>query len=488
MRGSLSAGRRVAAGTWLLLAAVGAVGLAGAQEEAPTLRWRAAIDQAVSSNQQLASVLESLAAKNEDVVIARARFLPTVAVGMTFNESGEVTFSESSGVIPTRVIFAGLAVEQLIFDWTAFSDYTVQKDLYASQDAQVRNTKFDVVTRTAQSYLGVLFAQDLLQIRRENLALTQQNLDTARQQLQAGVVTRSDTLRWESQLFANQQAIIEQEANLYVSKVALNQVRNRPSEESFTPEALSIEEHGFVFSSEVVASSLGDAARARVIRDYLVELGLVGSPTIAALDLEIAAQSRAKDAQHKWLLPSATFGAGATERLYEGGEGVESGDGEAQTTFWKLAATLTWNVFEGGANLARTRQIDAEYQSLLFQRQQLRNSVEEGIRTTFAYVAADYRRIDLARAQLAAAEANYELINQAYLAGATSIQELLDAQAQIVAGNSAVISALYAFLADLFTLQQAMGYFPVLEGPVDEANRIRSLEERLMETGTISAR
>jgi len=309
------------------------------------------------------------------------------------------------------------------------------------------------------------------------LALTQQSLDTARQQVQAGVVTRSDTLRWESQLYANQQVIVEQEANLYVSKVALNQVRNRPAEEAFVPEALSIEEHGFVFSSAAVSAALADDATARVIRDYLVELGLARSPVIAALDLELAAQRRAKDAQHKWLLPSATFAAGATERLYEGGEGVQS-DG-SNTIFWKLAATLTWIPFEGGANVARTRQVDAEYQSLLFQRQQRRTSIEQGIRTAFAYVAADYRRIDLARAQRGAAEANYELINAAYLAGATSIQELLDAQAQIIGGNSAVISALYAFLADLFTLQQKMGYFPILEGPVDEAHHIRALEEQL---------
>jgi len=484
LRGTRRQGAVVAG---LLLASLFAIPSAGAQDEAPTLRWRAAIDQALRSNQELAAALETLVAKNEDVAIARARFLPRVTFGSTFNQSGEVTFSEANGVVPTRALLAGIAVEQLIFDWAAFQDYDVQKDLYASQNADVRNTKFDIVTQTAQAYLGVLFAQDLLRIHRDNLALTQQNLDTARRQVQAGVVTRSDALRWESQLYANQQAIIEQEANLYVSRVALNQVRNRPAEEPVSPEVLSIEEHGFVFSSEAVTTSLGNAAKARVIRDYLAVLGLAHSPAIAALDLEIAAQGRAKDAQHRWLLPSATFGAGATERLFEGGEGVPSDDG-SETTFWKLAATLTWTPFEGGASLARTRQVDAEYQSLVFQRQQLSTSIEQGIRTAFAYVASDYRRIDLARAQLAAAEANYDLINQAYLAGVASIQELLDAQAQIVAGNSAVISALYAFLADLFTLQQAMGYFPVLEGPVDEANRIRALEERLMAAGAISAR
>jgi len=486
MRVARAAGRHVAVAVCLLLMGTGAARLAVAQEPEPTLRWRAVIDQAIRSNQQLASELESLAAKNEDIAIARARFLPKITFGSTINRSGAVTFSASSGVIPTQVILGGVAAEQLIFDWAAFQDYDVQKDLYASQDADVRNTKFDIVTRAAQAYLGVLFAQDLLRIHRESLALTQQNLDTAQRQVQAGVLTRSDPLRWESQLYANQQAIIEQEANLYVSKVALNQIRNRPAEESFTLESLSVPDHGFVFSSNVVTSVLADAAKARVIRDYLVELGLARAPAIAALDLQVAAQRRGKDAQHKWLLPSATFGAGATERFYEGGEGVES-DG-SETTFWQVAATLTWSPFEGGANVARTRQVDAEYQSLLFQRQQLRNTVEEGIRSAFAYVAADYRRIDLARAQLGAAEANYELINQAYVAGVASIQELLDAQAQIVAGNSAVISAQYAFLADLFALQQAMGYFPVLEGPVDEAHRIRVLEERLMAPGSRQTR
>jgi len=78
----------------------------------------------------------------------------------------------------------------------------------------------------------------------------------------------------------------------------------------------------------------------------------------------------------------------------------------------------------------------------------------------------------------------HELINQAYLAGTTSVQDLLDAQMQIVAGNSAMIAAHYAFLLDLLVLEQAMGYFPVLEGPLDVANRIRFLEEKLLAPGT----
>jgi outer membrane protein len=433
------------------------------------------------ANQHLAAALKSLEATGENVAIARSAFLPNVVGGATFNVSGEVTFSEQNGVIPTRVGFVGLAVEQLIFDETAFSNYTVQKDLYASQDARVRNTKFDIVTQAAQAYLGVLVAQDLLEIQRQNAALTEQNLETARQQLQAGVVTRSDTLRWENQRYANEQEIIEQQASLYVSRIALNQIRNRPSEEPFTLEETSIADHGFIFSSDVVAASLDNAAKARIIRDYLVDLGLARSPALLALDLEIAAQSRAKDAQHKWLVPSATFATGATTRVYQAGEGV---DDSAESTFWKLAATLTWNVFDGGASIAETRQIDGEYAGLLFQRQELKTSIDKGIRTAFAYVTADYQKIDLARAQLATAEENYELINQAYLAGTTSIQDLLDAQMQIVAGNGAVIAAHYAFLLDLLALEQAMGYFPVLEEPLDVANRIRVLEERLLTSGT----
>ncbi len=54
-------------------------------------------------------------------------------------------------------------------------------------------------------------------------------------------------------------------------------------------EPLSVERNGFVFSNGVVVEALADDAKASLLRDYLVALGLDRSRSLKSLDAEILA-------------------------------------------------------------------------------------------------------------------------------------------------------------------------------------------------------
>ena len=442
-----------------------------------TLGWVEAINQALDANQSLAAAQEDLEASHKNVAIARGDLLPSLGVLGVLSESESATFSQTSGVIPSTTGMVGATVSQMIYNQRSFANHNIQKDLYASQEDQLRNTRFGIISAAGQAYIGVLLAQDMLLVQTENRNLTEQNLQVARDRERVGSTDLKEVLRWQSQLYGNEQALVGQQSSVVVNRIALNQVRDRPAEEVYTLEKLTVEKNGFIFSSDVVVEAISREDRGRLIRDYLVDLGLENSPLLTSLDREIAAQERQLRSNRRWLIPSLNLSAGADAFVLTSGDGedlAEEGKG-----FWKVGVSLKWPIFDGGSNFARVHQAVSQVRSLESQRRELESSLEQGIRSTVEVAMADYRKIGLARAQAETAEQSYQLVYDAYLVGEVSLLDLLDAQSQKVSANASATTAFYTFLADLLSAQQSIGYFSFLEPRDEVENRIRELEQRL---------
>ncbi len=448
--------------------------LAEAQE---TLGWVEAINQALSANQSLAAAQENLEASQRNVRIARGDLLPSLSVLGLFSESKSATFSQDSGLIPSTTGMVGGTVNQMIYNQRAFANHNIQKDLYASQGEQLRNTRFDIISAAGQAYIGGLFAQDMLEVQTDNRNLTEQNLEVARDRERVGSTGLKEVLRWRSQLYANEQQMADQRSNVVVNRIALNQVRDRPAEEVYTLERLTVERSGFIFSSNLVAEAISKEDKARLVRDYLVDLGLKNSPLLTSLDWEIVAQQRQLRSNRRWLIPGLNLAAGANGFILTNGEGDDLLDEDMG--FWRVGVTLDWAIFDGGANFARAHQAVSQLRALESQRRELTSSLEQGIRSTVEVAMADYQKIRLARAQAETAEQNYHLVYDAYLVGEVSLLDLLDAQSERVSANASATTTLYTFLADLLSAEQAIGYFPFLEPQDEVETRIRELERRL---------
>lgn len=442
-----------------------------------TLSWLDAINQALAANRKLGAAQEDLESKKEDVSIAKANFLPRVGVGAMYSESHSATFSENSGVIPSSTALVGATLTQMIYDEKSFADFEIEKDLYAGQEESLRNTRYEIISAAGQAYIGLLLAEELLQLQLDNLKLTQENLEIARAQEEFGSSSLQPVLRLESQLYGNQQAVVDQQSNVIVNRLALNQVRDQPAEEVYTLQKLTVERDGFIFSSDRVSQALPDEGKALRLRDYLVEMGVKNSPLIAALGREIVAQRRQLTSNKRWLIPNATFNAGADAFIYRAGDGQDRQ--EVDKGFWKLGFSVNWLPFDGGADVSRVRQAQAELRALESQRRELVSTVEQGIRASAALATRDYLKIAMARSQAEAARQNYELVLEAYFVGEIAFLDLLDAQTQALDANYAVTIALYNFLLDLLIVEQAIGYFPFFDSPAQVQSIVRGLEQRI---------
>jgi outer membrane protein len=466
--------RRTLSTAALLSVLVGAP-FASAHAQCGELTWLEAIHQGLEANQELVAARQTLDAQQKDIAIARSTMLPDLFFLGQGQASKETTFSSSGGVIPQQTIMAGGEITETLYNQGFIDSLGTQKHLYASQQQTFEDTRNQTIAEVGQSYVGVLLAAALMGLQYENVDLSQQSLDLTEAQEQSGEVPYSNVLRMKSQLYGAQQEVVAQKSSLLQSRFQFNQVRNRPAEENCELEPLNVEQDGFVFSSGVVAEALADEAKASLLRDYLVDLGLDRSPSLKSLDAEILAQRRTMKSGRRWLIPTldASFYVASFLKTSQDATG-DTRDGDF---VWQGALTLNWNVLDGGAFIAKKNQSKLQLWSYDSQRNNLATALEENIRGTAAMAMAAFERIGLAVLQAETAEENFALVREAYLDGESTLLDLIDAQDQLISANTSERQALYQFLSDLLTLEQSIAYFPFLED--DAGVRVRELERKL---------
>ena len=443
------------------------------------LKFVDAVNQALEDNNGFAAQSASLEAKEKDVKIARANFLPSlgfqgsyyVAEGEKINDWDRMGLSSG-----TKGVLSG-AIYQMIYNEQYFANHRIQKELYASQQEQFRNARYQLIASTGQAYIGVLVAEAVLDVMRIDQELTMTNLEAASYREEVGSTSEQEVLRWKTKLYKADQNIAGQKASVRVNRIALNQLRNQPEEKTEELERLIVEEDGFVFKSNLVDQVLLDESKAKILRDYLVEIGLGNSPLLGSMDAQIAAQERQLKSDKRWLIPSFDLMVGGDDQFMV----VDAGDGESQSgdLFWFAGAKMSWNVFRGGSNISTVKQQKIVSQELQFQRAEVNSSQEKAIRSQASMLIADLKNVRLAKEQANVAGRNYIMVYDAYLLGEVTVLALLDAQEQKFIADYSSVVAYYTFLLDLLSLEEMIGYFPFLEPQEQEAQIIAELERRI---------
>jgi outer membrane protein len=440
-----------------------------------------AINQVLADNQGFAAKLANLQAKEKDIEIARANFIPSLhfSTAIMPSQGTKISDYDRLGVGSGTQGLLSAGMSQMIYNEAFFANHKIQKNLYISEQEQFRGERYQLIANAGESYINLLVAEDLLIILQDNLELTKKNLDAAIYRAEVGASSQQEVLRWKTQQYSDQQNIAGQKANILQNRIALNQLRDQPDEQIETLDKLSIEEDGFVFSSSIINAALESETSAIALRDFLVELGLSNSPDIASMDAEVAAQERQLKSQKRWLIPNFSLIAGADELFLT----KDDDDGNKQKNgvdFWFVGVSAKWNVFKGGSNFSKVKQL--KYQSLSLQsvRKETESSQEKVIRSSVSVLIADFQKVGLSGEQAEVAALNYELVFDSYLVGEVSLLDLLDAQEQKFSADYTAIAAFYTFFLDLLNVEEAIGYFPFLATPEEVDVVIRELERKLL--------
>jgi outer membrane protein TolC len=447
-------------------------------ETGDALSLENAMNLAGENNADIAVQQAAIEKAREQSGVAHSALLPQVSAQARYSQIDHERAVDSNRGVAERDTRAGLRASQIIYDEAAkirekISHRTIQQNARDEDRARL-----DAMNAAGSNYLEMLLARSLYEIERDNLRLTRQHLNLARNRYQLGAAGQDEVLRFESEEALQRGNVMTAEANIEKARIALNRAMGAGSELTWNPQPIAMADGDsyFLNGTGIVALS-GDAKAFARFRDFSVLKALDASPELKSIDESIASQRLViEQKQRGFYVPQVAASAGYDRILDQHFEGTDFASQLAQSGLpvsqtrhedneWQAGVTATLPIFESGARKHDIAAEQAQLDQLEQSRVKIAQQIEQRVLNAVYTMQASHPKIGLARIAADRSRRSLKIVSDKYTRGATQIIDVLDAQNQALRQeiNSAV--AMTNYLQDMLEYQRSIAWFEKFQSP-----------------------
>jgi multidrug efflux system outer membrane protein len=416
-------------------------------------RLQTLIAQALVNNRNLMGAASNIAAAREQYRIQRAQLFPQLDAAAGVTVTGERSSSGSSGTgtgTGTGTGSSGTSGRTIVANYTAGLSVPsfeldlfgrirslthAQLELYFATEAGARATRLTLVGDIANAWLTYASDYSLLVIARQTVDSTGKSVDLTRQQLDAGIVPRTnlsqaiETMAQAEANLAQQRTAVAQDANL------LQLLVGAPIDPSLLPG--SIDEAG---------ATIADVPAG--VSSYV----LLRRPDVLQAEFQLRAANANIGAARAALFPRITltglagFASSALASLFTGGAfGFSAG------------ANAAYTIFQAGAGRANVRLTEAQRNAALANYQLAVQTAFREVADALARRATMDEQLAATTRQQAAAADVYMLEEQRYRAGIDAYLNLLVAQQSYYSVQQVLVLTKLTAAQNRVDVYQALG-------------------------------
>jgi outer membrane protein TolC len=446
------------------------------------LNIRMAIAGALENNLKGKMAQKDIEIAEKEVQIAKSNILPQVSVGGSTVWLSNNLVKASMGQRGAFTLTGSASLKQVIFSESAFANIAINKLLADNKNFYNDQALLDVVANISGTYIGLLFSKSNLLIQSENINATMQNLQMAKAKEEAGQSSISDVNRWVSELNLNKMKFNDAYTAYRSNMYQINQQLNTTIDNSINiPDSNSIDKT-ILLNQDLLTPIFENPVLTEKYASFIVEEMKVNSPEIQQLMVMLEIIER-KNALYKrqWYMPEVALISGADQAFIRNGTiqppNMPVPPPPDDMTF-NLGINLKIPIFQGGKSSAEKKKSVIELDKINYQKQELINKLEAGIRTTVQKLRTSYLELDLSKNAAKAAEDNFKTVQDAYSQGAVNLIQLIDAQNVTARTKHMANIAYYQYVLDFIQVQRYQGKFIFLsseEEQQDYTNRLRRL-------------
>lgn len=421
-----------------------------------------AVAQALAANLDLQVARREVSAGSFSVREAKSGLLPQVFVGASGTVIDDDRAAIGQGTAPEESLSGGLSGSVEIYSENSWANYTVEKYLQDGRESDRDRVELDIIFEASTAYLDVLRSETIERIQKDNMRLTQANLDRAQIRLSTGIAGPDELYRWQTKFAIDRQTVLQAESSTMGAKQRLNRILHRPLREEFIAQETDFRDPLLISGDELFYELIHNPLYFEKFNGFAIEKGLELSPELKTLDAAILAQERLLlRAKREYYVPRVTLEGDLSYLLEDGGEGTRDEDlNGLDDTDWQVGVFASLPLYEGGRRGAvKSRNVE-ELIQLQTQRAATEERVIQRILLSLNDTRASYPSINLSRDAVDAARRNLQLVTDSYVEGIKSIIDLIDAQNQALNAELDAANAVYNFLIDLMGVQRSIGVFP----------------------------
>ncbi len=385
-----------------------------------------AIDHNIDVLNRRVSVQESELAVTE----AKDRFLPQLQAygsqsfnfgrGLTADNTyaNRNTSSFSVGANLSLPIFQGLrAVRQLSYSRTALK----------AQLEQVEAAKDDVTLNVISQYLQALYASEMLQVAKNNLAISQSELSRRQALLDAGRLPGLDIHEARAQVAQDELSVTNAVNDSILARLDLAQLLNLPDADDFE------------------IAPLGDEDILLPNPEQIFENALQYNHTMRAGRLQQEAAEKNVSLAKSGYIPTLSFSAGLGTNYYKtSGYQNENFGAQMRHNFAKsIGFSLSVPIFDAFSTRNNVRRARIQQESLRLQLDDSRNRLYKAIMQAHTQAIGAVKKQESARIAVESSLAAFEAMKVKYDNGRANATEFQKAQSNYINSQAQAVQAKY---------------------------------------------
>ena len=378
------------------------------------LSLRDAVQTAIQTNPDVGIVIERRRAVEYEVKQAKSALYPKVDVRIAYGPEWVTDPAtrarlrdndNDSDVVRLPRSEVGITVRQLLFDgFAAVHEIDRQEARVRSSSKRIRETSELVALEAITAYLATLRQRELLELLINNVRIHEHYVNLTRSNGTGGASGQADIEQAESRLASAHSYLAEAEGRLIDADSTYNRIIGEEPKDLVRP--------------AVPLNQLPQSL------DSVVGLATDMNPTVRVLRADTDIAEEALKAANSRFSPRLDLQLATNRADNVGGMRGSDIDGSA-------LVVLTYNVFSGGRDLARKRELAAR---LLESRQRLNRQLrlaEERSRLSWNALQNARSRLSAIYMEVQANERVRDTYRQQFDSGQTSLLDLLDAENEL---------------------------------------------------------
>lgn len=444
-----------------------------------------AIALALENNLQGKMNDQDLLMTEKDIRIAKANVLPQVEVLGTAVQLSENLVESSMGQRGEFTITGSVSLKQVIYSEAAYANIALKKLMAESTKQGNRQITLDIVLDVSQAYISLLFAKNNLQIKNENVSATLKNLELARAKEKSGEGSVSDVNRWISELNLGRMDLNDAEAGYKAAMYRLNELLNQPVGNIIaTPDSADVGET-VIHNQQILDSWFNNLKLTEKYADFILEEMLIYSPELQQLATAGEMVDRQKSMKIRQMyLPEVALIGSADQAFVRNGV-IRNPQlpvpPPPDDITWNLGLRVSIPIFEGGRKRNEMQRATIEQEKITWQKEDLLNKLETGIRSNVQFLLASWREMELSENAARAAKENFHTIQDAYAQGMVNVAQLTDAQSVMIRTRQMALGSRYQYILDYIKTERLQGKFFFLEDESEKAQYTHRLLNYLSE-------
>jgi outer membrane protein TolC len=398
---------------------------------AETLTLERAIHLAMTRNERAAIADLGVTASEAELSATRTLFLPAIDL------AGQAAYRPRND--PPTSAQASAALTQPLFAPSAFPLYSQAKHELTAQRAQRIDERRRLAFDTANAFMAVLLADQVVQAAQRKLETATSNLATTDAQMQAQLVSSNDVTRAQISLASAMREVASSKGNLQAAYIELELLVSSRVTDGVAPPAALLD------AGRTASTAPGDLVAGSASR----------RPDLAATrEQALAAHDFAREPRQRYL-PAFDLGAQVSAVAPAGNSGNHL-DG-------LIAVTARWTIFDSGERAATARAREARAKIADFQAAQLARTIDAEVRAAAVLLASRQEALAAAGKARDAARKGADEATILYKQGLAKAIELVDANEQRFIAEVNYATSEFDVARAYLSLRLAMGLDP-LEG------------------------